>query len=58
VALPLTRLLRTLIFGITTTDPATFAIVSLGLVLIAATACYMPARRALDVHPADALRSD
>jgi putative ABC transport system permease protein len=58
VALPLTRLLRALLFGVTATDPVTFAMVSVGLVLIAAAACYLPARRALEVQPSEALRID
>src|SRR5262249_59556345 len=56
VALPLTRLLRVLLFGITATDPVTFVWVSLALILVAAAACYIPARRAID--PAKALRID
>jgi ABC-type antimicrobial peptide transport system permease subunit len=57
-ALPLTRLLRTMLFGITTTDPLTFLWVSLALVLVAAAACYVPARRALKIDPVQALRVD
>jgi putative ABC transport system permease protein len=56
VALPLTHLLRTLLFGVTATDPVTFLIVSLALVLVAGIACYLPVRRALKVHPVEALR--
>jgi predicted permease len=55
-ALPLTHLLRSFLFGVTPVDPVTYLVVSLGLVLIAAGACYMPARRALKVDPAQALR--
>ena len=55
-ALGLTRLLQGLLFGVTATDPATFLIVGLGLVFVAAAACYLPARRALNVDPAQALR--
>ena len=58
VALPVTRLLRALLFGVTATDPVTFVLVSVGLVSIAAAACYLPARRALKVHPSEALRFD
>jgi predicted permease len=58
VALPLTRLLRVLLFGITATDPVTFVWVSLALVLVAAAACYVPARRALRIDPVKALRVD
>jgi ABC-type antimicrobial peptide transport system permease subunit len=58
VALPLTRLLHALLFGVTTSDPMTFLSVSLGLVLVAGAACYVPAKRALKVDPAEALRID
>jgi predicted permease len=57
-ALPLMRLLRALLFGVSATDPATFVLVSGSLVLVAAAACYLPARRALDVDPSEALRVD
>jgi putative ABC transport system permease protein len=56
VALPLTGLLRALLFGVTATDPLTFACVSLALVMVAAAACYVPANRALRVGAAEALR--
>ena len=58
VALPLTQLLRALLFGVTATDPVTFLFVGLALVLIAAAACYLPASRALEVDPVEALRVD
>ena len=57
-ALPIVRLLRALLFGINATDPATFLFVSLGLLLVAVPACYLPARRALRIDPAEALRLD
>ena len=56
VALPLVQLLRALLYGVTATDPVTYLIVTLGLLLVAALACYMPARRALKVDPAQTLR--
>jgi ABC-type antimicrobial peptide transport system permease subunit len=49
VALPLTGLLRTLLFGVTATDPLTFLFVSLAIVVVAVAASYVPARRALKV---------
>jgi putative ABC transport system permease protein len=58
VALLLTGLLRTLLFGVTAYDPATFAFVALALVVVAAAACYIPARHALKVDPVNALRLD
>jgi putative ABC transport system permease protein len=57
-ALPLVRLLRALLFGITATDPLTFGLVGVGLFVVAALACAVPARRALDVDPVEALRFD
>jgi len=58
LALPLARLLRVLLFGITASDPVTFVWVSLALILVAAAACYVPARRALSIDPVKALRLD
>ena len=58
LALPLTGLLRALLFGVTATDPVTFLFVSLALVTVAAAACYLPASRALKVDPVEALRVD
>jgi putative ABC transport system permease protein len=53
-----TRLLTSLLFDTRATDPATFISISLLLVLIALLACFVPARRALNVDPMIALRSE
>jgi putative ABC transport system permease protein len=55
-ALALTRVMSTLLFGVTATDPMTFTIISLLLIAVAAIASYIPARRATRVNPIIALR--
>jgi predicted permease len=52
----LTRFLQKMLFGVTPTDPATFAVISLLVVFVAMLACIVPARRAMKVDPLKALR--
>jgi putative ABC transport system permease protein len=57
-AVALTRLVRSLLFGTSATDPLIYASLSALLLAMAAIACYVPARRAMRVDPMTALRSE
>lgn len=57
-ALLLTRALRSLLVGITATDPTTFVAIAASFVAIAAAACWVPARRAARIDPVSALREE
>jgi hypothetical protein len=57
-ALGATRLLSSLLFGVSSADPLTFVTVSGALVIVALAACFMPARRAIGIQPAAVLRNE
>ena len=57
-ALVLTQYLKTLLYSVAPSDPATFAAVGATLLVVAACASYLPARRATQVDPNDALRAE
>ncbi|HSS77934.1 MAG TPA: ABC transporter permease [Thermoanaerobaculia bacterium] len=58
IAVGATRVLRSLLFGVSATDPLTFAAVPLLLAAVALLASYLPARRASQVDPTTAIRTD
>jgi predicted lysophospholipase L1 biosynthesis ABC-type transport system permease subunit len=58
LALALTRMLRTLLFGVSTADPATIAAMAIGIAVAAALASLPPALRASRIDPVVALRED
>jgi ABC-type antimicrobial peptide transport system permease subunit len=57
-ALAATRLIASFLFGVGSTDPATYAAVAAAIALVTLLAAYVPARRAASVDPMTALRGD
>ncbi len=55
-AFAMMRLLASLLYGLTPSDPVTFSVVAVGLVTVTLLACYLPARRASRIDPMTALR--
>ena len=58
VALGASRLLESLLYGVSPTDPLVFISVSVAVMAVATLACYVPARRAMRVDPLTALRRE
>jgi ABC-type antimicrobial peptide transport system permease subunit len=57
-AIALTRFLRALLFEVSPVDPASFVAVTVTMIVIGLVACWIPARRAMRVGPAAALRAN
>jgi putative ABC transport system permease protein len=58
VALASARTIRSLVYGVTETSPATFVVAAVALAAVVIVSCYLPARRASRIDPALVLRSD
>jgi predicted permease len=57
-ALGMTQYLESMLFGLSPLDPKTYVAVACGFALVALVASYVPARRAMNIHPIDALRHE
>jgi ABC-type lipoprotein release transport system permease subunit len=57
-SLAMARVLKSLIFNVSPTDPMTFAVVGFMVITVALIACYIPARRATAADPMNALRAE
>ena len=58
IAIAASRLLGSLLYGVSPTDPLVFVAVSVALMAVATAACYVPARRAMRLDPLQALRNE
>ena len=58
IAAVLTRTMTTLLYGVNPIDPITYTVVAIVLGVVAAAACYLPARRATRIDPLNALRTE
>jgi ABC-type antimicrobial peptide transport system permease subunit len=54
----LSRVMASLLFGVTTRDPLTFTALPVLIVTVTAVACYLPARRAAHIDPVVAIKAD
>jgi predicted permease len=57
-SLAMARVLKSLIFNVSPTDPATFSAVAFIVMIVALVACYIPARRATEADPMNSLRAE